>query len=282
MRSERYLRVDGNRPPPPGPIAGVYKSAMASCACTPIFPSPRSRMQVAQLQAGAGRVQAALSNGTARRSRPRPMRAEASSLHALPCHGRQPLPWRLKIAADPITKIGEAAPKPWPNGDRPLAGLACSICRVMRSRCGADARCAWRRRAAVSGPEYGDPVAHHSTPVAASGRVCRTRTRRGEARCAIVAEARSFRKATRAVSRRGFSPEAAARIIPHHYGTLSALVPQVLGQAARLRYRWCRPRLDSTRRGQPPCRWTEGIASQMLDHNGYFMAFGAIGQAAGA
>ena len=54
-RSERYLRVDGNPPPPAwDAIAGVYKTARWLRAPAHQFsPSPRRRLHGAELQAGA-------------------------------------------------------------------------------------------------------------------------------------------------------------------------------------------------------------------------------------
>jgi hypothetical protein len=128
-RSERYLRVDG-KPPPPAwdAIAGVYKTGdAASCGCTPISASPRRRLQGAELQAGArrgaGRADAmgrrgVRDRGLCRRRRGRLMRSH-DEWSATP-HAQKAL---AELPLISIEKIGEAAPKPWPKGDRPLAGM---------------------------------------------------------------------------------------------------------------------------------------------------------------
>ena len=128
-RSERYLRVDGQPPPPAWDvIAGVYRTGDrrfvrlhtnfrhhrdAVCKvlnCTP----ERDQVQAALMQwdgeafetaaYAAGGVVALMRAHEEWSATP-----HAKALAELPLIG--------------IEKIGEAAPKPWPKGDRPLAGI---------------------------------------------------------------------------------------------------------------------------------------------------------------
>ncbi len=129
-RSERYLRrLDGSPPPPAwDAIAGVYKTRDGRYVRLHTnFPHHRDAVcRTLDCKAERGEVQAALMRWDAEtfetaayeaggvvammRSYEEWSRTEqAKALAALPV-----------IA---IEKIGDAAPKPWPSGDRPLAGL---------------------------------------------------------------------------------------------------------------------------------------------------------------
>src|SRR3954454_17929628 len=128
-RSERYLRVDGK---PPGPawdvIAGVYQTGDERFVRLHTnFPHHRAAVcKVLDCKPERDAVQAALSQwegetfetaayaagGVVAMMR---AREEWSAMpHA---HGLAQLPLIT------IEKIGEAAPKPWPSGDRPLSGV---------------------------------------------------------------------------------------------------------------------------------------------------------------
>ena len=128
-RSERYLRVDGK---PPGPawdaIAGIYRTRDqrfvrlhtnfrhhrdAVCKLLDCKPE-RDHVQAALMQwdGEAFETAAYAGGGVVAMMRPHDEWSalpQAKALAALP-------PVRIE-------KIGEAAPKPWPAGDRPLAGL---------------------------------------------------------------------------------------------------------------------------------------------------------------
>ena len=128
-RSERYLRVDG-KPPPPAwdAIAGVYKTRDArfvrlhtnfthhrDAVCKVLNCKPeRDEVQAALMQwdAEAFETAAYAAGGVVAMMRSRDEWEASPHARAL---AEQPI---LSIE-----KIGEAAPKPWPRGDRPLAGL---------------------------------------------------------------------------------------------------------------------------------------------------------------
>src|SRR6201992_2989335 len=128
-RSERYLRVDGK---PPGPswdaIAGIYKTRdrrfvrlhtnfrhHRDAVCQVLNCRPeRDEVQAALMQwdAEAFETAAYAAGGVVAMMRSRDEWAASphgKALSALPVLS--------------IEKIREAAPKPWPSGDRPLAGL---------------------------------------------------------------------------------------------------------------------------------------------------------------
>src|SRR5471030_728675 len=128
-RSERYLRVGGK---PPGPawdvIAGIYKTRDqrfvrlhtnfrhhrdAICkvlACKP----ERDEVQAALMQWDAEAFETAAYAAGGVVAMMRSQQEWSASPHA-----------QALAALPPFTieKIGEAPPKPWPAGDRPLAGL---------------------------------------------------------------------------------------------------------------------------------------------------------------
>jgi len=128
-RSERYLRRDGEPPPPMwDPIAGVYQvKGGRYIRLHTNFPHHRDAVcKVLSCEATREAVQAALLQWD----------GEAFETAAYAAGGVvalmrsrdewQALPQAAAIDALPlveISKIGEAAPKPWPAGDRPLAGL---------------------------------------------------------------------------------------------------------------------------------------------------------------
>src|SRR3979490_1695230 len=128
-RSEQYLRVDGK---PPGPtwdaIAGIYKTRdqryvrlhtnfrhHREAVCKVLNCKPeRADVQAALLQwDGEAFETAAYAGGCV--------------VAMMRSHEEwSDLPHAKALAALPpvrIEKIGEAAPKPWPAGDRPLAGV---------------------------------------------------------------------------------------------------------------------------------------------------------------
>src|SRR5467141_1692963 len=128
-RSERYLRVDG-KPPPPAwdAIAGIYKTGdQRFVRLHTNFRHHRAAVcKVLGCKAERDDVQAALMqwDGEAFETA-----AYAGGCVVALMRSREEwsaLPHAKALAELPlisIEKIGEAAPKPWPKGDRPLAGI---------------------------------------------------------------------------------------------------------------------------------------------------------------
>ena len=185
-----------------------------------------------------------------------------------------------------ITKIGEAAPKPWPRGERPLAGIrVLDLSRVIAGPV------AGRTLAAhgadvllISGP--GLPAIPWLTIDTGRGKLTsfvelKSEQGRGVLRDLLaVADIFSQGYRPRAIAGLGFSPDDAARINPGIiYVTLSAY-----GHAGP----WAERRgFDSLVQTATGFNHAEGQAAgvdgpkelpaQMLDHaTGYFMAFGAM------
>lgn len=291
-RSERYLRLDG-KPPPPAwdAIAGVYKTRDngfvrlhtnfthhrdAVCGVLNCKPE-RDAVQAALMQwdgeafetaAYAGGAVVAFMRSHAQWS----ATPQAKALAVLPLIS--------------ITKIGEAAPKPWPSGERPLAGIrVLDLSRVIAGPV------AGRTLAAhgadvllISGPEL--PAIPWLTIDTGRGKLTsfvELKSEQGRAALrALLAGADIFSQGYRpqALAGLGFSPADVARINPGIiYVTLSAY-----GAAGP----WAGRRgFDSLVQTATGFNHAEGQAAgvdgpkelpaQMLDHaTGYFMAFGAM------
>src|ERR1700742_756328 len=295
-RSERYLRVDGQ---PPGPawdaIAGVYKTGDGRFVRLHTnFPHHRDAVcKVLNCKAERDEVQAALMQWDGE--------AFETAAYAGGCvvalmrsHDEWlALPHAKALAELPlvrIEKIGEAAPKPWPKGDRPLAGLrVLDLSRV------------------IAGPVAGRTLAVHGADVMLisspnlpaipwltidTGRGKLTSfadlgTEQGQGTLReLLAEADIFSQGYRpaSIAALGFSPEDAARISPGIvYVSLSAY-----GHAGSSTSPWANRRgFDSLVQTATGFNHAEGRAAgvdgpkelpaQMLDHaTGYFMAFGAM------
>ena len=291
-RSERYLRVDG-KPPPPAwdAIAGVYKTRDGFVRLHTNFPHHRDAVcKVLNCKPERDAVQAALMQWDGE--------AFETAAYAGGCvvafmrsHDQwSATPHAKALAGLPlisIAKIGEAAPKPWPKGDRPLAGIrVLDLSRVIAGPV------AGRTLAAhgadvllISGPEL--PAIPWLTIDTGRGKLtsfvelkneqgrgmlARSVGRGGYLFARLPAAARSLGL--------GFSPEDAARINPGIiYVTLSAY-----GAAGP----WAERRgFDSLVQTTTGFNHAEGQAAgidgpkelpaQMLDHaTGYFMAFGAM------
>src|SRR6202140_2015947 len=128
-RSQRYLRVDGKPPPPTWDvIAGIYKTRdRRFVRLHTNFPHHRAAVcKVLNCKAERDEVQAALMqwDGEAFETA---AYAAGGVVAMMRSHDEwSDLPHAQALAALPpisIEKIDEAAPKPWPAGDRPLAGL---------------------------------------------------------------------------------------------------------------------------------------------------------------
>ena len=291
-RSERYLRVDGK---PPGPawdaIAGIYKTRdqrfvrlhtnfrhHRDAVCKVLNCKPeRDEVQAALMrwEAEAFETAAYAAGGVVAMMRSHQQWSE--------------LPHAKALAALPlvsIEKIGEAAPKPWPKGDRPLAGLrVLDLSRVIAGPVagrtlavhGADVML-------ISGPDL--PVIPWLTIDTGRGKLTsfvelRSEQGRGVLRN-LLADADIFSQGYRpsAIASLGFSPDEAAKINPGIvYVSLSAY-----GHAGP----WAERRgFDSLVQTSTGFNHAEGQAAgidgpkelpaQMLDHaTGYLMAFGAM------
>ncbi|MBT1515548.1 CoA transferase [Bradyrhizobium sp. SRL28] len=290
-RSERYLRVDG-KPPPPAwdAIAGVYKTRDGFVRLHTNFPHHRDAVcKVLNCKPERDAVQAALMqwDGEAFETS---AYAGGGVVAFMRSHDQwSATPHAKALAGVPlisIAKIGEAAPKPWPKGDRPLAGLrVLDLSRVIAGPV------AGRTLAAhgadvllISGPEL--PAIPWLTIDTGRGKLTSfVELKNAQGRSVLrdlLAHADIFSQGyrPRAIPSLGFSPEDAARINPGIiYVTLSAY-----GAAGP----WAERRgFDSLVQTATGFNHAEGQAAgvdgpkelpaQMLDHaTGYIMAFGAM------
>jgi crotonobetainyl-CoA:carnitine CoA-transferase CaiB-like acyl-CoA transferase len=291
-RSERYLRVDG-KPPPPAwdAIAGVYKTGdRRFVRLHTNFPHHRAAVcKVLDCRAERDDVQAALMQWDAEAFETAAY-AAGGVVAMMRSHDEwSALPHAKALAALPtvaIEKIGEATPRPWPAGDRPLAGVrVLDLSRVIAGPV------AGRTLAAhgadvllISGPDL--PAIPWLTIDTGRGKLSafaglKSEQGRGVLRD-LLAQADIFSQGyrPRALATLGFSPEDAARINPGIvYVSLSAY-----GHAGP----WAERRgFDSLVQTSTGFNHAEGQAAgiegpkelpaQMLDHaTGYLMAFGAM------
>jgi crotonobetainyl-CoA:carnitine CoA-transferase CaiB-like acyl-CoA transferase len=291
-RSERYLRVD-DKPPPPAwdAIAGVYKTRDARFVRLHTnFPHHRDAVcKVLNCKPEREDVQAALMQWDAEAFETAAY-AAGGVVAMMRSHAEWSATPHAKALAElpliGIEKIGDAAPKPWPNGERPLAGIrVLDLSRVIAGPI------AGRTLAAhgadvllISGP--GLPAIPWLTIDTGRGKLTSfvdLKSEQGrETFRDLLAQADIISQGYRpsAIGGLGFSPEAAARINPGIvYVTLSAY-----GHAGP----WAERRgFDSLVQTSTGFNHAEGQAAgvdgpkelpaQMLDHaTGYFMAFGAM------
>jgi crotonobetainyl-CoA:carnitine CoA-transferase CaiB-like acyl-CoA transferase len=290
-RSERYLRVDG-KPPPPAwdAIAGVYKTRDGFVRLHTNFPHHRDAVcKVLNCKPERDDVQAALMqwDGEAFETAAYTSGCVVAFMRS---HDQwSATPHARALAGLPlisIAKIGEAAPKPWPKGDRPLAGIrVLDLSRVIAGPVGGRTLAAHGADVLlISGP--GLPAIPWLTIDTGRGKLTtfvelKHAQGRGVLRD-LLAQADIFSQGyrPRAISGLGFSPEDAARVNPGIvYVTLSAY-----GAAGP----WAERRgFDSLVQTATGFNHAEGKAAsvdgpkelpaQMLDHaTGYFMAFGAM------
>jgi crotonobetainyl-CoA:carnitine CoA-transferase CaiB-like acyl-CoA transferase len=291
-RSERYLRCDGNLPPPAwDAIAGVYKTGDGRFVRLHTnFPHHRDAVcQVLSCTAEREAVQAALMQWKGEDFETAAY-AAGGVVALMRSHDEwMALPQSRAIAELPlveITKIGDAAPKPWPAGERPLEGL-----RVLdQSR-------------VIAGPVAGRTLAAHgadvmlvSSPKLPAIPWLTIDTGRGKRSCFadldteqgratlrdLLADADIFSQGYRpqSLAARGFAPADAAQLSPGIvYVSLSAY-----GRSGD----WAQRRgFDSLVQCATGFNHAEGQAAgiegpkelpaQMLDHaTGYLMVFGAM------
>jgi crotonobetainyl-CoA:carnitine CoA-transferase CaiB-like acyl-CoA transferase len=290
-RSERYLRVD-DKPPPPAwdAIAGVYKVRDGFVRLHTNFPHHRDAVcKVLNCRPARDEVEAALLQRDGEEFETAAYAAGGvvafmrsyDQWSATP-HGKA----LVQLPLLTISKIGEAAPKPWPKGDRPLSGLrVLDLSRVIAGPV------AGRTLAAhgadvllISGPDL--PAIPWLTIDTGRGKLTsfvELGSEQGRATLRdLLASADIFSQGyrPRAIAGLGFSPEEAARINPGIvYVTLSAY-----GHAGP----WSERRgFDSLVQTTTGFNHAEGQAAgvdgprelpaQALDHaTGYFMAFGAM------
>ena len=291
-RSERYLRVDGKPPPPAWDvIAGVYKTRDrrfvrlhtnfrhhrdAFCKvlnCTP----ERDAVQAALMQWDAEAFETAAYATGGVVAMMRSYQEWSASPHAKALA-------ELPVIA--IEKIGEAPPKPWPAGDRPLAGLrVLDLSRVIAGPVagrtlavhGADVLL-------ISGPGLPDiPWLTIDTGRGKLSSFAELGSEQGRDTLRdLVANADIFSQGyrPRAIAAHGFSPQEAANISPGIvYVSLSAY-----GHAGPWTERRGFDSLVQTTTGfnhaEGQAAGVEGpkeLPAQMLDHaTGYLMATGAM------
>src|ERR1700716_3955728 len=291
-RSERYLRVDGK---PPGPawdaIAGIYKTRdQRFVRLHTNFPHHRDAVcKVLNCKPERDAVQAALMQWDAEAFETAAY-AGGGVVAMMRSHQEwSDLPHAKALAELPlvsIEKIGEAAPKPWPAGDRPLAGVrVLDLSRVIAGPVagrtlavhGADVLL-------ISGPDL--PAIPWLTIDTGRGKLSsfvelKSEQGRGALRD-LLAQADIFSQGyrPRAIGSLGFAPEDAARINPGIvYVTLSAY-----GHAGPWAERRGFASLVQTSTGFNHAEGQaaggggpNGLPAQQLDHaTGYFMAFGAM------
>lgn len=291
-RSERYLRLD-DKPPPPAwdAIAGVYKTGdNRFVRCHTNFPHHRDAVcKVLGCAPERETVQAALMQWKGEDFETAAYAAGGVVALMRSYDEWSVLPQARALSELPlisIEKVGDAPPKPWTKGDRPLAGLrVLDLSRVIAGPV------AGRTLAAhgadvllVSGPEL--PAIPWLTIDTGRGKLTTFIELKSEAGRAqlreLLKEADIFSQGyrPRALAALGFSPEDAANINPGIvYVTLSAY-----GHTGP----WAERRgFDSLVQTTTGFNHSEGQAAgiegpkelpaQMLDHaTGYLMAFGAM------
>jgi crotonobetainyl-CoA:carnitine CoA-transferase CaiB-like acyl-CoA transferase len=291
-RSERYLRVDG-KPPPPAwdAIAGIYKTRdQRFVRLHTNFPHHRDAVcKVLNCRPERDEVQAALMQWDAETFETAAYAGDGV-VAMMRAHSEwSALPQAQALAALPlisIEKIGEAAPRPWPAGDRPLAGLrVLDLSRVIAGPV------AGRTLAAhgadvllISGPDL--PAIPWLTIDTGRGKLTSFLDLKHEAGRSrlrdLLASADIFSQGyrPRALATLGFSPDDVARVSPG----IVCVSLSAYGHAGPWAERRGFDSLVQTATGfnhaEGEAAGVEGpkeLPAQMLDHaTGYLMAFGAM------
>jgi len=291
-RSERYLRVDGKPPPAAWDvIAGVYKTGdQRFVRLHTNFPHHRAAVcKVLDCKPERADVQAALMRWDGEAFETAAYAAGGVVAMMRSNDEWSDLPHARALAALPtigIEKIGEAAPRPWAAGDRPLAGVrVLDLSRVIAGPVagrtlavhGADVLL-------ISGPDL--PAVPWLTIDTGRGKLTslvELKSEQGQRVLRdLLAQTDIFSQGyrPRALAALGFAPEDAARINPGIvYVSLSAY-----GHAGPWAARRGFDSLVQTATGfnhaEGQAAGVEGpkeLPAQMLDHaTGYLMAFGAV------
>ncbi len=292
FRSERYLRIVGQEPPPSwDPLAGVYQAAAGRYVRLHTNFAHHRQAVLDTLQCDGTReaVQAALLNWDAEA-----FETAAYARGGVVAAMRSPAEWAAhpqgkavaQLPVMTISRIGDAPPRPLPRAERPLSGMrVLDLSRV------------------IAGPVAGRTLAAHGADVLLmaspnlpsipwlvidTGRGKRSAhvdlaTEAGRATLrGLLAGADIFSQGYRpqSIARLGFSPEEAAQIRPGIvYVTLSAY-----GAAGPWAGRRGFDSLVQTTTGlnhmEAAAAGVAGpkeLPAQALDHaSGYLMAFGAI------
>lgn len=291
-RSERYLRVD-DKPPPPAwdPTAGIYNTGddryvrlhtnfphhrdniCKVLACKP----ERDDVQRALMQWKADEFETAAYAGDCVVSM---MRSHDEWL----AHPQAKALEQLPLLS--IEKIGEAAPKPWPEGDRPLAGLR--VLDLSRVIAGPVAGRTWAAHGAdvmlMSSPHLPSiPWLVIDTGRGKLSGFADLKTEQGrDALRKLVSGADVFSQGYRpqSIAALGFSPKEAAQINPGIiYVSLSAY-GHVGPWAGRRGFDSLVQTSTGFNHAEGQAAGIEGpkeLPMQILDHaTGYLMAFGAM------
>src|SRR3569832_1629215 len=291
-RSERYLRV-GDDPPPPAwdAIAGVYKTRGHRFVRlhTNFLHHRNAVCRVLNCKAEREDVQVALMNWDAEAFETAAYEAGGVVSMMRSYDEWSATPQAKALAALPVItleKIGEAAPKPWPAGDRPLAGLrVLDLSRV------------------IAGPVAGRTLAVHgadgmlvSSPDLPAIPWLVIDTGRGKFSCHLDLKSEQGRAGLRDLLReadifsQGYRPQAltALGFAPHDVAAISPGIINVSLSAYGHVGPWAERRgFDSLVQTATGLNHAEGQAAgvdgpkelpaQMLGHaTGYLMAFGAM------
>ncbi len=291
-RSERYLRRNSEPPPPAwDAIAGVYRTGDGRFVRLHTnFPHHRAAVcNVLSCAAEREAVQAALMNWDGEAFETAAY-AAGGVVSLMRSHEEwSELPQARALAELPvltIEKIGEAHPKPWPVGDRPLSGLrVLDLSRV------------------IAGPVAGRTLAAHGADVMLVASLDLPAipwlvidTGRGKLSCHLELKSEQGRAGLRELLReadifsQGYRPHALAALgfAPHDIAVISPGIINVSLSAYGHVGPWAGRRgFDSLVQTATGFNHAEGEAAgidgpkelpaQMLDHaTGYLMAFGAM------